>query len=142
MPDLSHCVYGGQSAMTAEVVTPPIKTAKTDLQLLGQDTVHRHHRQEFDKYFRYIRWFSCIQDSIFEYLQIYVHVKESKIRKVVCCHIKTFLSTLPLQLKKVAKEYLKDEVKKQHDAEKEDDVYIPGGQPGQTQHTGPAETQP
>ena len=38
MPDLSHYVYGGLSAMTAEVVTFPIDTAKTRLQLQGQDT--------------------------------------------------------------------------------------------------------
>ena len=42
MPDLSHYVYGGLSAMTAEVVTPPIKTDKTRLQLQGKDTVQRY----------------------------------------------------------------------------------------------------
>ena len=41
MPDLSHYVYGGLSAITAEAITFPIDTAKTRLQLQGQDTEQR-----------------------------------------------------------------------------------------------------
>ena len=47
MPDLSHYIYGGGSAMTAEVITFPIDTAKTRLQLQGQDTEERWARLRY-----------------------------------------------------------------------------------------------